>query len=80
MLESVLLTALGILAGWALGRGAIVVAGLWLEGRTGYALSPWYLDPMELLALGTVFAVGSLAGLLPALLAWRRSPAHDLHH
>ncbi|MCC5876083.1 MAG: ABC transporter permease [Candidatus Sumerlaeia bacterium] len=78
LLESVLLTVLGILLGWGLGRGAIAVAGGHLRAATGFSVNPWVLDPVEFLALGTVFAVGILAGLIPALLAYRRRPAEDL--
>lgn len=78
LLESILLTALGILLGWLLGRGAVAVAGGYLRAATGFSVNPWVFDGVEILALGTVFAVGLLAGLLPAIAAYRRRPASDL--
>lgn len=78
LLESFLLTLIGIALGWGLGRGGVAVAGGYLRDTTGFSINPWVFDPVEFLALGTVLAVGILAGMIPALLAYRRRPAEDL--
>lgn len=78
LLEAVILTLVGTAAGWLLGRGGVAVAGHLMREQAGLSLSPWSFDAVEFLALGTVFAVGIAAGLLPAILAYRRRPAEDL--
>lgn len=78
LLETMFLVIAGIAAGWALGRGGVAVAGAAMRERSGMSISPWTFDGVEFLALGTVFAVGIAAGLLPAILAYRRRPAEDL--
>lgn len=78
MSEAVLLTLMGLAAGWLLGHGAAAVAAHHLQQTTGLALSAWTSDRTEALALLVVAACGCLSGLVPALAGYRRSPVEDI--
>lgn len=78
LLEALLLSTMGVALGWFLGHGGAALGAGYLEGATGLALNPWRTTPAEWAALGTVWAVGVLAGLIPAWRAYRRLPAADL--
>ena len=78
VLEAFLLTLLGLAAGWMLGHGALAAAGPYLRDTLGVGVSPWSIDRIESIALGVVALGGLLAGLLPAVLAYRREPVSDL--
>ncbi|MGF1533258.1 MAG: ABC transporter permease [Bernardetiaceae bacterium] len=76
--EGVLLSAMGAILGWGLGRLGLYGLSLWSEDTYRYALNTYEILPSEWLLLGLVLAVGFLAGLVPALSAYRRSLAEDL--
>lgn len=78
LLEALLVTALGIGAGWALGHGALAAGAAMLERDTGFAIAAWSQSPEELAALAIVAAMGLLAGLIPAMASYRRPPVEDL--
>lgn len=78
VMEALLLTLLGLSAGWLLGHGGLALAGPYLRDGYGIAVSSWMTDRLEWMALGTVACGGLLAGLLPAILAYRREPVNDL--
>ena len=78
VLEACLLTLLGVSVGWGLGHGVLALAGPFLRDSLGVGGSPWSMDRMEVLALGLVGTGGLLAGLVPAMLAYRREPVGDL--
>ncbi len=78
LLESKLLAILGVAGGWLVGHGAIALMAQELRERTGLSIAPWTIDQSELLALGIVLAVGIVAGVVPAVLAYRREPLRDL--
>ena len=78
VMEALLLTILGISAGWLIGHGGLALAGSALRDSIGIGLSPWTTDRIEWIALGIVAGGGILAGLLPAILAYRREPVKDL--
>jgi putative ABC transport system permease protein len=78
LLEAVLLTVLGALAGLLLMNGALAGLSGWLEARFGlYAAAGWPTIA-ELRLLGLVVAAGLVAGLVPAWLAYRRSVADGM--
>ncbi len=78
LLEAVLLTALGALAGLLLMNGALAGLSGWLEARFGlYAAAGWPTIA-EWRLLGLILAAGLVAGLVPAWLAYRRSVADGL--
>ncbi|MCX7011708.1 MAG: ABC transporter permease [Candidatus Sumerlaeota bacterium] len=78
LLEALFVTLLGVAGGWAAGHLAVNAAGLLLQRQTGMIIGGWTTDPTEFIALAVVAAVGALAGLGPALAAYRRSPAADM--
>ena len=78
VLEALLLTVLGISAGWLIGHGGLALAGSALRNSIGIGLSPWTTDRIEWIALGIVATGGILAGLLPAIFTYRREPVNDL--
>ncbi|MEO5716378.1 MAG: ABC transporter permease [Luteolibacter sp.] len=78
VIEALLLTLLGLSAGWLLGHGGLALAGPYLRDDFGIGVSSWTTDRLEWIALGTVAAGGLIAGFLPAILAYRREPVNDL--
>jgi len=78
VMEGLLLTLLGLAAGWLLGHGGLAVASPYLRDSFGVSMAAWTTDPIEWKAFGTVAGCGVLAGLLPAILAYRREPVNDL--
>jgi len=71
--EAALLTAAGVLLGLALSQGALWALGPWLEARFGVFMSPGWPGLREQIVLGGVWLGGILLGLVPAVLAYRRS-------
>ena len=79
MAEAMLLSVIGIALGIVLGHGGLALAtGLW-QARSGITLNAWSFDSMEVALLALVFLSGSIGGLVPALVSYRRSPSGDLH-
>ncbi|MDB6078631.1 MAG: transporter permease, partial [Akkermansiaceae bacterium] len=78
LLEALLLTLVGLGAGMLLGHGGLAAAGGLMRHSLGLSISPWTIDRIELYALGFVALGGLLAGLLPAIFAYFRSPVKDL--
>lgn len=76
--EAFLITLLGIGAGFLLGHGAVYMAGDALRGSAGLSVSPFSVDSTELVALIIILVIGIVAGMMPAILAYRRLPAADL--
>jgi putative ABC transport system permease protein len=66
--EGLLLTAIGVLLGLALGHGALEAAGRWLAARGEWALTGADFDTMEWSYAAGALALGGLAALVPA---WR---------
>lgn len=78
VIEALLLTVLGILAGWLMGHGGLALAASALQDGAGIGLAPWTSDRIEWISLGIVGSGGMIAGLLPAVMAYRREPVNDL--
>lgn len=78
LLEAVLLTATGILAGWLLGHGGLHIGGMYMQQATGLTINAWSTGADEWIALGWVALAGTFAGLIPAGLLYRVSPVKDL--
>lgn len=76
--EAVLLSGLGVLFGWLLGRGVLSLGSPWCQAQFGLTLADWSVRPAELIIMGSVWALGILAGLLPALIAYRMPVAEIL--
>jgi len=77
--EAMLLSLTGIVSGALLGHGGLVLASHYLQERSGISVGAWSMDGLEILLLTVVFFCGSVAGLVPAVVSYRRSPAGDLH-
>ncbi len=69
--EGLLLTAIGVVVGLALGHGAVEAAGRWLEARGDLALTGADFDPIEWAYAAGALALGGVAAIVPAWLAAR---------
>lgn len=78
LLESVLLSVLGGVAGIVLGHAMIGIASPFVEARTGVALDMWVIDPWEWLVIPGLIVLATLAGLVPAITAYRTDVAKAL--
>lgn len=78
LLEAVLLTTLGALAGLLLMNGAIAGLSGWLEARFGLYAGAGWPTAAEWRLLALVVLAGLVAGLVPAWLAYRRSVADGM--
>ena len=78
VIEALLVTLLGLAAGWLLGHGGLALANPYFRNSLGLSLSPWTTDRIEVISLGLVAIGGLLAGILPAVQAYRREPVTDL--
>lgn len=78
LLEAVFISLIGTALGWLLGHGGAALAAAHLRETMGIVASPWSMDRAEWTALLAIASAGVLAGLTPALLAYRRSPVRDL--
>jgi len=71
LLESTVLCGGGALLGLLLGHGGAALAAPLLEARAGVRLDGWSLLPAEPLLLLALLAIGALAGIAPAVRAYR---------
>ena len=78
LLESVLLTASGLLLGIAALQGLIMGLKGPLLDEFGLALTLSPLSSTQWLQTALILGMGALAGLVPALKAWRQARAQDL--
>lgn len=78
LLEATLLVLCGIFAGWLLAHGLLMAGAEIIRQRAGLLIHAWSIDDWELEAFGLVALCGILAGLVPAISCYRRTPAHDL--
>lgn len=78
LLEATLLTLCGILGGWLLSHVILTAGAEIIRLKSGLLIHAWSVDEWELEALGLVALCGVLAGLVPAVSCYRRTPAHDL--
>ncbi len=78
LLEGLLLTAFGVALGFLVGHGAMELLGGWLESTRGLALTGWTWIPSETVLLFSLFGVGVLAAVIPAVQAYRTDVARTL--
>ena len=76
--EAAVLTAAGIVLGTALFFAAVLVLRPWFDRTYGLNLAVESLKGHEIAALGAILAAGVLAGVLPALRAYRMSLADGM--
>jgi putative ABC transport system permease protein len=75
--ESCALAAAGGVAGILGGHAVAYLAGS-LLARSGLVANPFLFNVLEPAVLGSVILLGTLAGLLPAILAYRTEVAENL--
>jgi len=78
LMEAMALCAAGALGGFVLGHVLTAVAARALATRSGIPMSGLSVQPEEFAVLGGVLILGALAGLLPALQAYRSDIADGL--
>ena len=78
VVESILLSVLGGLAGLALGHGALAAASPIVEFYTGIRVPAWQFTWQESLLVPALVAFAALVGFLPALTAYRTDVARTL--
>ena len=77
LLESIAITTIGGGIGLGVGHGVAYVGSLLLASR-GLIVNPFAVGALQPVVLGSVIAIGALAGLLPAFLAYRTEVAENL--
>jgi putative ABC transport system permease protein len=78
LVESILLSLAGGLAGILLGHGIIALASPLVEARTGVTLGFFEFDRWELVVIPALVVLASLVGFLPAVAAYRTDVAKSL--
>jgi putative ABC transport system permease protein len=78
LLESCIITVIGGVLGIISGHGVAYLGAHMLAARGELALNPFLLSTLQPLVLGSVILLGMLAGLIPAVLAYRTAVAENL--
>lgn len=78
MIEAFLVTVMGILAGWVLGKIVAVGLGLYMTANYGFSITGLSTGRQELGFFAIVAFVGLFAGIVPAWQAYRSDVAKDL--
>jgi putative ABC transport system permease protein len=76
--ESTLLSLAGGLLGIVLGHALIAAAAPYIESQAGIQLAFWEFDPWEIAVIPALVVLATLAGLLPAISAYRTDVARNL--
>ncbi len=76
--EGLVLSSIGVLAGFALGHGAIAGVGAWLEQSRGVSVASLSWAPAETSLLLTLIIVSLVSAALPAAQAYRTDVARAL--
>ncbi len=79
LLESLLIAVIGGAAGWILAHVAIWFSGGYIEAQTGIRPGLFSTSPYELIILPLVLGLAALAGLLPAVAAYRTDVTANLN-
>jgi putative ABC transport system permease protein len=78
LVESGTLAAVGGVIGVVFGPAVAYLAADLLAGRSGLVSQPVVLDVVQPVVLASVIVLGTMAGLLPAILAYRTEVAENL--
>ncbi len=78
LLESILLSLLGGIAGVLLGHALLGLASPYVEARTGVTLGLFEFDWQEIVLIPALVALASIVGFLPAVSAYRTDVAKAL--
>lgn len=76
--EAVVITLLGVLAGFVAYAAIVTVVAAIVREQTGVVLEPFVFSRVFLVAPGLMLLGGALAGLIPALKAYRTEVAENL--
>jgi putative ABC transport system permease protein len=78
VLEAVAIAALGCAAGFAVYGAILLSTAAVLQAQTGVVLDPWALHPVMGWAPLSLIGLSALAGLVPAVKAYRTDVAENL--
>jgi putative ABC transport system permease protein len=78
LLESILLSLAGGLAGWIVGHGLIAALSPWIATQTGVSIGFWQFVGYELVIIPGLIVLASVVGYLPAVAAYRTDVAKAL--
>jgi putative ABC transport system permease protein len=78
LLESILLSLAGGLAGWVIGHGLIAALSPWIAMKTGVSLGFLQFVGYELVIIPGLIVLASIVGYLPAMAAYRTDVAKAL--
>ena len=78
LLESILLSLAGGMLGWILGHQLIAGLNPWVVDQTGVAIGFFQSVPVELVIIPALIVLASVAGFLPAMVAYRTDVAKAL--
>jgi hypothetical protein len=78
VLESTAITTLGVLLGFVFYAGFLAAAAHLIQQETGVVIDPLESNLMLAAAPGGIIALGTLAGILPAMKAYRTDVAENL--
>jgi putative ABC transport system permease protein len=78
LLESILLSVLGGIAGILLGHGVIGLFSKYVVQQTGVTINPFQFDTGELILIPALVVLASLVGLVPARAAYQTDVAKAL--
>ena len=78
LLESILLSLLGGLAGWVVGHALIAALSPWISVQTGVSIGFTQFVGYELVIIPGLIVLASLVGYLPAVAAYRTDVAKAL--
>ena len=78
LLESILLSVLGGIAGILLGHGVIGLFSTYVVQQTGVTINPFQFDRGELILIPALIVLASLVGLVPARAAYKTDVAKAL--
>jgi putative ABC transport system permease protein len=69
--EAAALSGLGVIGGFLLGHAMVAAAAPLAMAKLGIFPNAWLVQPVELTVAASVWAIGIIAGLLPAAIAYR---------
>ncbi len=78
LMEAFFLSLAGAATGIVLGHIATYIGAGMISDSTGLTINPFQLQTLELYAFLLITFCGSLSGVIPAFIAYRRSPDKDL--
>jgi putative ABC transport system permease protein len=76
--EAAIISGLGVIIGWAIGHGAIGACSPLVLTHYGISLNALQWQPVECVIAVSVWGMGIVAGLLPAMVAYRLPVAETL--